>query len=284
MSRTSEDRYAYGRRAGLTCLLAALALPLLLGVPPAVADRGADGNFEKRTSSHFVLYQDVDIDESHGLRGSRRFEQDVLETLEDAYDGLDRFLGLRPRRMISVTIYDPAVFDAQFTGLFRFPSAGFYGDSIHVRGTTRVTERLVRVLHHEVVHAAFDATAPSLGLPAWLNEGVAEWFEARSVGKRLLSAGEYQYLAGAAQQGSLLSLSDMSAPSFGRFGPQAAQLAYLQSYAFIVFLVRNHGERSLREFCDTFLRVRNLERSARRTYRVGLSRLEERFAGELRGS
>ena len=161
MSRTSEDRYAYGRRAGLTCLLATLALPLLLGVPPAVADRGADGNFEKRTSSHFVLYQDVDIDESHGLRGSRRFEQDVLETLEDAYDGLDRFLGLRPRRMISVTIYDPAVFDAQFTGLFRFPSAGFYGDSIHVRGTTRVTEGLVRVLHHEVVHAAFDATAPS---------------------------------------------------------------------------------------------------------------------------
>ena len=46
--------------------------------------RGADGKFEKRASSHFVLYQDVAIDESSGLRGSRRFEQLVLAELETA--------------------------------------------------------------------------------------------------------------------------------------------------------------------------------------------------------
>ena len=47
---------------------------LALGPLSAVAfERGADGEFEKRTSSHFVLLQDVDIDETSGLRGSRRF-------------------------------------------------------------------------------------------------------------------------------------------------------------------------------------------------------------------
>ena len=40
------------------------ALGLLLAAGAGAADRGADGRFDKRSSSHFVLYQDVDIDES----------------------------------------------------------------------------------------------------------------------------------------------------------------------------------------------------------------------------
>ena len=70
----------------------------------ACSGRGADGQFEKRESSHFVLYQDVDIDETGGLRGSRRFEQQVLESLEKGYDQLDRYLGLRPPRKLEVVV------------------------------------------------------------------------------------------------------------------------------------------------------------------------------------
>ena len=68
---------AAGGVGALAALL--LALGSVVAVSGASArDRGADGNYEKRTSSHFVLYQDVDIDRSSGLRGSRAFEQRVL--------------------------------------------------------------------------------------------------------------------------------------------------------------------------------------------------------------
>ena len=262
--------------------VAALALAaLLLAGGAAARGRGADGKFSQRTSSHFVLYQDVDIDESGGLRGSRRFEQEVLAELERAYDALDHYLGLRPPRRIDVVVYDPAVFDAQFAGAFRFPAAGFYHGVIRIRGGTLMTVSLSRVLHHELVHAAFDVAAPSFAFPAWLNEGYAEWFAARTQGKRHLSPGEWQGLSNARGRGRLFALSGLASAGFGRLGPGEARLAYLQSYAFIEFLGRSYGERALREFAKAVVRTRDLDRSARRVFRAPLAALEERFRAEL---
>ncbi len=178
-------------------------------------------------------------------------------------------------------IYDPVIFDQQFAGRFRFAAAGFYNGVIAIRGTTRLTHDLSRVLHHELVHAALDAAAPALIFPGWFNEGLAEWFEARAQGKRNLSRGELEYLARARQAGALMSFSQLSAPSFVGFGPQAAGLAYLQSYGMIEYLARNYGERKLRQFCAELIRSRNLYRSLSRVYRTDLATLEASFFGEL---
>ncbi len=247
----------------------------------AIGDTGADGEFERRDSFHFVLYQDVDLDESSGIRGSRHFEQKILRELEAAYDRLDALLKLRPDRKIEVYLWDPGIFDARFAGLFRFPAAGFYGGAIHVRGDEEVTPRLVKVLHHELVHAAFDAEAPRVDLPAWMNEGMAEWFEARALGKRSLSGSERNALTRAARQGALFSLADLSVPTLGRFSPDAAHLAYLQSYAFIDFLVDTYGERDLVQFWSAVLRARSIERAARRAYRRDVVDLEKDFHRSL---
>jgi hypothetical protein len=190
-------------------------------------------------------------------------------------------LALRPSRKLSVSVWDPALFDAQFAGLFRFPAAGFYGGSIHVRGGDRVTESLVRVLHHELVHAALDAEAPNLILPAWLNEGLAEWFEARAVGKRALSGGEQSALERVARGGALASLAELSAPAFGGLRADAASLAYLQSYAFVDFLARTGGERSLVELWVAVLRSGSVERGVRRAFRRDLGELEQAFRQSL---
>src|SRR2546423_1267924 len=157
-------------------------LACALGAAPPIAarTRGADGEFEQRRSSHFVLHEDVAFDDANGLHGSRHFEQQVLAELERAYDALGEWLALRPQHRIDVLVYDPARFDADFAGRFRFPAAGFYQGVIRVRGDTQLTAPLSRVLHHELVHAALDAAAPTLWLPGWVNEGVAEWFEART--------------------------------------------------------------------------------------------------------
>ena len=249
---------------------------------PAIAyARGADGDFEQRRSSHFVLHQDVAIDEASGLRGARHFEQQVLAELERAYDSLGEWFALRPPRRIDVVVYDPARFDAAFAGQFRFPAAGFYHGVIRVRGDTRLTVGLSRVLHHELVHAALDAAAPSLWLPGWVNEGTAEWFEARTSGQRGLGTRERAALAGFARVGQLAPLAALASPSFAGLDRGAAQVAYLQSYALIDYLARLEGERSLGDFLTELIQSRNLDRALRRVYRIDAATLEARFLQEL---
>lgn len=257
------------------------ALLLALAVPPAVAERGADGRFDVRRSSHFVLRQDVDIDQSSGVRGSHRFERDVLAVLEAAYDRLEEDLGLQPRRRIDVLVYDAAVFDAAFGNLFGFRAAGFYSGVIRVRGGVAVSAALASTLRHELVHAALDAAAPSLVLPAWLNEGIAEWFEGRAAGRRGLGAGEVAVLRAAAAQGVLPSIVDLSAPGFGGLPPDAAGLAYLTSYSLVDHLARRHGEDAVRELVLGLVRSRDLDRSLRRVARVDSFGLEASLHAEL---
>ena len=258
-----------------------VCLGLLLATPAEAIDRGADGKFEHRSSAHFELYQDVDIDRAGGFRGTRQFEQQILAELESGYDQLDNYLGLRPERRIEGVIYDSAVFDQQFAGAFRFAAAGFYHGVIRIRGATELDVNLSRVLHHELVHAALDAAAPSYTLPAWLNEGLAEWFEARTQGKRHLSAREQMILSSAKSSGTLFSFSTLSTPSFGHLESNAAYLAYLQSYGMVEFLASQRGERSLREFCDRLMRTRNLERSLKHVFRENMDTLAAQFVAEL---
>jgi hypothetical protein len=262
--------------AGLTALLL-----LRASTSFAIGDAGADGRFERRESLHFTLFQDVDLDEHSGLRGSRHFEQRVLLELEAAYDRLGRLLDLRPARKLVVTVWDPALFDARFAGLFRFPAAGFYGGTIHVRGGERVSESLVGVLHHELVHAALDAEAPGFVWPAWLNEGLAEWFEARASGKRGPTPMESALLVRAAGIGALPSLAELGLPAFGGLRPEAAAVAYLASYAFVDFLAAGGGERNLVELWSEIARARSVERGVKRAFGRDLAALEQAFRQTL---
>lgn len=260
-----------------------IVLGLLAWIPltSVAADRGADGRFDQRRSRHFVLYQDVDIDGRSGWTGSIRFERDVLEVLEAAYDRMDAWLGLRPRHPVTVVVYDPAVFERDFAPWFRFPAAGFTHGTVRIRGDTRVTNELRAVLHHELVHAAFDQIAPSLELPGWLNEGLAEWFAARAASQRHLDAPERAALVQATRAGTLPSLDTLSPPSFAHLEPELAGIAYLESHAFVEFLVRRDGEPSLRELCGRMVRSRDVAGAVHRTYRAPLGELEDRFRREI---
>jgi len=260
---------------------AAFAVVLCVAAPTAARDRGADGVFDERTSSHFVLYQDVDLDRAGGWGGSVRFERQVLEVLEAGYDRLDASLGLRPRGRLTAVVHDPSLFDQQFAGLFPFPAAGFYGGTIHVRGETVVTAPVQRTLLHELVHAAFDAEAPSLVLPAWLNEGLAEYFEATATGRTRLTAGEWNALARAARAGAIPPLARYSAPTFGQLDAHGAGVAYLYSRGLVDHVARRRGDRELRRLVREIVRTGDLERAFRRTTRATPEEHDEAFRREL---
>ena len=122
---------------------------------------------------------------------------------------------------------------------------------------------------------------PSYRPPAWINEGLAEWFEARAQGKRRLNHAEASTLSRAYGRGALFSLSSLSSPSFGHLGQNAAQIAYLEAYGMVDFLSKIRGEDSLREVCKELVRTHDLNRTIRRVFKVDLGQLEERFFDEL---
>jgi hypothetical protein len=256
------------------CAALALGAAWLVAASAAARDRGADGHFEKRTSAHFVLWQDANTAESGGFYGSRRFEQELLRELESAYASLDALLGLRPQHPIEVVVYDPGVFDATFAGRFRFPAAGFFQGLVRVRGDVEVTDRLSQVLHHELVHAALYQAAPSFAWPAWFNEGTAQWFEYRVLGQRRLTPGEAAALARVRDSGRWLPLDELWLPSFARFGPEEAQIAYLESYAFVAQIAAGSGERALRDVCAEVVRTFDVDRALKRSTRMGPEDLE----------
>lgn len=264
-----------------------LALVAALAASQAVAlDRGdgADGRFETRRSSHFVLHQDVDLDDYHGPGGALAFERAVLAVLEDGHDALDARLGIRAPRPLDVHVWDPALFDARFAGLFRFPAAGFYGGAVHVRGDVALTRALRGTLHHELVHATLDAVAPSQVLPAWLNEGLAEWFASRTAGGGgHLTPGGWRALAGAARRDALPSLAALSGPALGRLGPEDARLAYLYAHGLVDHLARRRGEGALRRVVEEVVRTGSLARSLRRAARTTAEALDADFRRELGG-
>ena len=98
---------------------------------------------------------------------------------------------------------------------------------------------------------------------------------------RYLTAGELDALRQARDAGSLFPFAELSGPSFGRMSPQAAGLAYLQSYGLMEFLGRRYGERSLREFCVELVRTGDLARTLRRVFRSDLPDLEAAFVADL---
>ena len=270
------------RKSGWRALLALAVVGVGAAPPVDASGRGADGRFERRTSAHFTLHQDVDIDETGGFHGSRRFEDEVLGELERAYDSLEQATGLRPARRLDVVVDDPGLYDQQFAALFRFQSAGFYAGFIRVRGDTRLTAPLSRTLHHELFHAALDAVSPSVVYPAWVNEGIAEWFEFRTAGVRTMPARGHEILAGLSARNGLMPLQTLSQPNYVRLGNDAAQVAYLQSYAMIDYLVRSGGERNLPRFIDELVRSRDPNRALQRVYRMDVRGLEEAFLAEYR--
>lgn len=256
---------------------------LALAAASVVSARGAgpDGKFERRTSAHFALYEDVGLERWSGRGGARAFERQVLGVLENAYDRVGDGLRLRPALPVRVAVYDPGDFDARFGSAFGFRAAGFFDGAIHVRGSSQIDARLVRTLHHEYVHAALAAAAPSLALPAWINEGLAEWFEALAFGKRRLSDGEYAVLRDGARRGLLPTLASLSGPSFSGQSESEAALSYLWSYAAVENLARRNGDRGLERFVTRLVRSRDVELALRKVFGLTPAELDAALRAEL---
>ena len=153
----------------------------------------------------------------------------VNAVLEQAYVRIGRTLNEYPPETITAILYTKQ----QFRDITRSPSwaAGVYDGRIRipVQGALRDPGELDRVVTHEYVHAVLHSLAPR-GVPTWLNEGLATYFE----------PGDHAWLTQRLRTANPIPLR-MLEESFDRLDGEDALVAYAESCVAARVLVERLG-------------------------------------------
>jgi tetratricopeptide (TPR) repeat protein len=227
-----------------------------------------EAEFSQKESSHFVLHYE-------GKQTSEEFRRQLIATLESQYDDLVRALGVAPRASISVTLYtEQAFFDVTHA-----PSwSGAVNDGklrIPISGLTSMTSDLARVLKHELAHS-FVNQASGGRCPTWLNEGIAQFVEPKSLatnGRRLAQLFQ-------AQQAIPYNALE---GSFMRFSPVEALVAYDQSLGAVEYINETYGMSDIQRILQRLSEGGSTEAALRGTIHSGYGQLESDVAKFLSG-
>ncbi len=216
----------------------------------AERDATAESDFTQNESSHFTLKYE-------GRQTPESLRRDLVSTLESHYDDLVRDLGVAPRGSIAVVLYtDQAFFDVT-----QSPSwAGAVNDGklrIPVNGMSSVTPELSRVLKHELAHSFINQLSGGR-CPQWLNEGIAQAMEPKSLSSRGRRLAE---LFKAQQEIPFNALEG----SFMRFSPMEAILAYDESLAAVQFIIDTQGASDLQRILQRLAEGNSTETALRAT-------------------
>lgn len=224
----------------------------------AQREQAAEAEFVQNESSHFVLHYEGKQSEALGTQ--------ILAALESDYDDLVRDLGTPPRDNILVTLYtETAFFDVTHA-----PSwVGALNDGklrIPISGLTSVTPELAHVLKHELAHS-FVAKLSAGRCPPWLNEGIAQFLEPRS-------------LAGDGRQLARLYKNQQSIPfnvlegSFMRLSGATAYVAYAESLAAVTFISDSYGLSDVQRVLERISQGNSTEAALRATIHADYGQFE----------
>ena len=234
----------------------------------AERDATAESDYTQNESSHFTLKYE-------GRQTPESLRRDLVSTLESHYGDLVRDLGVAPRGSIAVVLYtDQAFFDVT-----QSPSwAGAVNDGklrIPVNGMSSVTPELSRVLKHELAHSFINQLAAGR-CPQWLNEGIAQAMEPKSLSSRGRRLAE---LFKAQQEIPFNALEG----SFMRFSPMEAILAYDESLAAVQFIIDTQGASDLQRILQRLAEGNSTETALRATIHDDYGQLQGEVGKYLSG-
>lgn len=227
----------------------------------------AEAEFLQTDSGHFsVRYKGAST--SDGIRDQ------VQQALEADYKALVQQLGIEPQASIAVTLYtDQAFFDVTQVPAWM----GALNDGklrIPIQGMAAVTPELRRVLRHELAHSFINQAARGR-CPQWLNEGVAQLLEPKSLG-----ATRGARLAGLYQRGAQVPVNRLEAP-FLALSPVEAVLAYDEALAVAEYIRDTYGVDQLRAVLLRIGQGSSTESALRGTFHAGYSELEQQVGRYL---
>ena len=216
-----------------------------------------------------VLYHDLPSDEVD------RAARDVAERIER----VNSLLGIEVSRPQKAVIFNsssearrsfPVVSDrATREHLYGGFAYGDYDLFIMV-GLNRST------MVHEMTHLLLDEAvdSPFAVIPAWLNEGLAMYFEPRQTGRG-------SALLSAARRGELMRLRNMGSIP-GR--PRDVSAFYAQSRSVVRFMMDSYGEDRMAALLKAIDGGHRIERAVQETYGMSLDELEREWRVWLAGS
>jgi len=226
-----------------------------------------EADFTQADSGHFSIHYE-------GATTSDGLRRQVLQALEADYKELQQQLGIEPQGTIAVALYtDQAFFDVTQAPAW----SGALNDGklrIPIQGVAEVGPELARVLKHELAHS-FINQATRGRCPQWLQEGVAQLLEPKSLGG---TRGER--LAGLYQRGAQIPLNTLEAP-FLMLSPFEAVLAYDESLAAAEYVRDNYGLEPLRAILLRIGEGSSTETALRAVIHASYFDLEQRVGGYL---
>ena len=150
--------------------------------------------------------------------------------------------------------------------------AGFaFGDY----GTVLLAGLNADTLVHELTHLMLDQAidSPRARIPAWLNEGLAMYFE---WGEQYRESEVRRWLG----RGDLLSLSSMGAVP-GR--PEDVHKFYSQSASIVRFMIGRFGEARMQALLADIERGHGIDYALRQSYGMGIDELDSAWRTEISG-
>lgn len=233
----------------------------------AKRELAAEANYREHDTGHFTLRYE-------GSATKDTLRQQITSTLEKDYDDLSSQLGITPYQNIPVVLYtEQAFFDVTQAPTW----TGAINDGklrIPIQGVDYITPELARVLKHELAHS-FINQASTGRCPQWLNEGIAQVAEGRTLtgprGPRMA------IIYNAKAQVPLRELEK----SFMNFTRSKAVLAYEESLAATLYIRDTYGMADIQRVLERLSQGGTLEDAFRDVLRVDYDQFERDLTSYL---
>jgi tetratricopeptide (TPR) repeat protein len=253
------------------------ALP---GTPPSVAvamrDRLSAWREEASLPQNHEAIKDDRFTISFDGPVQQKLAARAVSVLNVSFWRIGKVLGAYPSAPINVVLYSEQQFH-DITGAPEWAGGGFDGQiRMPVRGAAQNLAEFDRVLTHELTHAMLKSIA-SHNLPAWLNEGLAMYFEGHDAAlseRRLAAARLFVPLA-------------VLQTSFSRLNTAQAVVAYEESAFATRALVDRIGPSGLEQLLQDLNAGQTMDQSIERfgiTFAAWESDLEQRVGVKSRSA
>jgi tetratricopeptide (TPR) repeat protein len=232
----------------------------------AEREAAAESDFQQSETGHFLLRYE-------GSSTPALLREQIEQTLEEAYNQLVVELGIAPASTISVSLYNnkeffdvtqaPSWISAINDGKLRMP----------IQGLNRVTPELARLLKHELAHS-FISQASRGRCPQWLNEGIAQLVEPKTLSQRGAR------LAQLYRERREIPLQQLES-SFMEYSNNEAILVYDQALAAAEYIRETYGPGELRLLLDRLAEGGSVESALRSTLHVDYARFNDEIGRYL---
>lgn len=157
--------------------------------PPLALPSEGGRSWHEVTTPHFVLQTNVDLEEAQKIVGD--FER-VYWAMDRVAFGVGQSLQLRTHVVVFDGLSDLRPLGYEWAnGIFKFDAVGLTDDPpvLLLPGETRTRQAWRELFQHELAHRFVHHHYPSA--PAWLNEGLAEYFSTLEVEDEHIQFGTY---------------------------------------------------------------------------------------------